>query len=98
MALFETTLKRHTDVLERAISLRLAIEGVLMDEKKMQRDSLLFMRYVAVWLLRVASGSNYIPGKTKLHLPLPQEQQESFKCLPEYALQDIIDNFKFVFV
>lgn len=79
------------------MSLKLAIEGVLMDEKKMQRDSLLFMRYVAVWLLRVASGSNYIPGKTKLVLPLPEQVPASFACLPEYALQDIVDNFKFVF-
>lgn len=85
------------EVLERSMSLKFAIEGVLMDEKKMQRDSLLFMRYVAVWLLRVASGSDYIPGKTKLQLPLPQKEPESFSCLPEYALQNIIDNFKFLF-
>lgn len=95
LQLFEVTLKRHTDVLEKSMSLKYAIEGVLLDEK-MQGRSLQFMRYVAVWLLRVASQSDYKPDRT-LELPLPKEQPEAFQCLPEYALQDVVDNFKFVF-
>lgn len=95
LALFEVSLKRHSDVLEKSISLKYAIEGVLLEEK-MQGRSLQFMRYVAVWLLRVASRSDYTPEKP-LRLPLPAEQPEAFACLPEYALQDIVDNFKFVF-
>ncbi|ROV97088.1 hypothetical protein VMCG_07455 [Cytospora schulzeri] len=95
LQLFEVTLRRHTDVLEKSMSLKYAIEGVLLDEK-MQGRSLQFMRYVAVWLLRVASQSDYKPDRT-LKLPLPKEQSEAFKCLPEYALQDVVDNFKFVF-
>ena len=31
-----------------------------------------------------------------LHLPLKEEQPEVFKCLPEYFLEDIVDNFKFI--
>lgn len=95
MALFEISLKRHTEVLEKSASLKYAIEGVLLDEN-MQSRSLRFMRYVAVWLLRVASQTNYSPDKP-LSLPLPANQPEAFSCLPEYALQDIVDNFKFVF-
>ena len=95
MALFEVSLKRHTDVLEKSMSLKFAIEGVLLDEK-MQGRSLQFMRYVAVWLLRVASQSDYKPDKP-LRLPLPAKQPDAFSCLPEYALQDVVDNFKFVF-
>jgi ubiquitin conjugation factor E4 B len=30
-------------------------------------------------------------------LPLSEAQPEAFACLPEYALQNIVDNFKFVF-
>lgn len=95
MIVFEASLKRHVDVLERSMSLKLAIEGVLLDEK-MQGRSLQFMRYVAVWLLRVASQSDYKPDKP-LQLPLPAKQPDAFSCLPEYALQDVVDNFKFVF-
>ncbi|KAL1871865.1 hypothetical protein VTK73DRAFT_1833 [Phialemonium thermophilum] len=95
LALLEVSLKRHAEVLEKAMSLKFAIEGVLLDEK-MQSRSLQFMRYVSVWLLRVASQSDYKPSKP-LHLPLPEKQPEAFCCLPEYALQDIVDNFKFVF-
>lgn len=53
-----------------------------------------FMRYVIVWLLRLASGQN-LP-KEKLQLPLPAQQPEIFKCLPEYFLEDIVENFKFI--
>lgn len=95
LAIFEIGVRRHVDVLEKAMSLKYAIEGCLLDEK-MQGRSLQFMRYVCVWLLRVASQSDYKPDKP-LQLPLPKEQPEAFKCLPEYALQDIVDNFKFVF-
>ena len=95
LAMFELSLRRHTDVLEKSLSLKFAIEGVLLEEK-MQSRSLQFMRYVSVWLLRVASQSAYTPDKG-LALPLPETQPEAFSCLPEYALQDIVDNFKFVF-
>lgn len=53
-----------------------------------------FMRYVIVWLLRLASGQD-IP-REQLKLPLPSTQPEVFKCLPEYFLEDIVDNFEFI--
>jgi ubiquitin conjugation factor E4 B len=94
-AMFELTLRRHTETLEKSMCLKYAMEGVLL-EQKMQSRSLQFMRCVSVWLLRVASQSDYKPDK-QLQLPLPAQQPESFCCLPEYALQDVVDNFKFVF-
>ncbi|KAI5359833.1 putative U-box domain, Zinc finger, RING/FYVE/PHD-type, ubiquitin conjugation factor E4, core [Septoria linicola] len=70
-----------------------ATEGVLLDDAT-QKASMDFMRYVIVWLLRLASGQN-LP-KEKLRLPLPTQQPDVFKCLPEYFLEGIVDNFKFV--
>ena len=45
------------------MSLKFAIEGVLFD-KQMQTKSLQFMRYVTVWLLRIATQSDYTPEKS----------------------------------
>jgi ubiquitin conjugation factor E4 B len=95
LRMLDLALKRHTSVLEKSMALRFSIEGILL-EHKMQSRSLQFMQYVTVWLLRVASQTEYTPGK-QLQLPLPADQPEAFKCLPEYALQDVVDNFKFVF-
>lgn len=62
LRLFEENLKRHTNVLDKTNALKYAIEGALLDER-MQSTSLRFMRYVAVWLLRLATGSDYKPGQ-----------------------------------
>ncbi|KAI0854035.1 ubiquitin conjugation factor E4 [Daldinia vernicosa] len=83
------------NAVEKHIALKYSIEGVVLDSS-MQTLSLQFMRYVSVWLLRIASGTDYIPGKT-IPLPLPSDIPEAFSCLPEYALQDVVENFKFVF-
>jgi Ubiquitin elongating factor core len=63
LAQFEAHLKRYNDVLEKAMALKFAIEGVLFDDL-MQARSLQFMRYVIVFMLRVATKTDYIPGKT----------------------------------
>lgn len=63
MTRFEAQLKKYTDLLENAMSLKFSIEGALKD-KQMQTKSLLFMRYVTVWLLRIASQTDYTPDKT----------------------------------
>ncbi|KAK6955052.1 hypothetical protein Daesc_002682 [Daldinia eschscholtzii] len=83
------------NAVERHIALKYSIEGVVLDSS-MQTLSLQFMRYVSVWLLRIASGTDYKPGKD-FTLPLPTKQPDAFRCLPEYALQDVVENFKFVF-
>lgn len=51
------------DALEKSLSFKYAVEGVLFD-KVMQARSLTFMRVVTVWLLRIATQSAYTPGMT----------------------------------
>ncbi|KAF4977567.1 hypothetical protein FZEAL_5938 [Fusarium zealandicum] len=98
LRLLEETLMRHVSVLEKTLGMKYAIEGVLLDER-MQSTSLRFMRYVAVWLLRLVTRSNYKPGleSQQIKLPLPANKLDVFSCLPEYILQNIVDNFKFIF-
>ncbi|PHH65787.1 hypothetical protein CDD81_1514 [Ophiocordyceps australis] len=98
LRLYEETIKRHTNILEKSMALKYGIEGALLDER-MQSTSLRFMRYVTVWLLRLVTGSDYKPGREfeEIHLPLLRDHFETFACLPEYALQNIVDNFKFIF-
>ena len=66
----DADLKKFNDVLEKAMQSKMAIEGVLLD-KAMQTKSLLFMRYVTVWLLRIASESEYTPDKTLKYASAP---------------------------
>jgi len=92
--MFEAALKKYKDQIERGYCVLHATRGVLLDEL-LQARSMQFMRYVIVWLLRLVSpGSNFPKGP--LHLPLPAEQPEVFKCLPEYFVEDVVDNFKFI--
>ncbi|KAM0220739.1 hypothetical protein ACHAPQ_001517 [Fusarium lateritium] len=95
---YDKAVKRHVDALEKSIAVKLSIEGVLLDER-MQSTSLRFMRIVAVWLLRLVTRSQYKPGleSKEIQLPLPAEKSDVFSCLPEYTLQNIVDNFKFIF-
>lgn len=95
MARFEEQFKRFNDVLDKSSSLKLAIEGVVFD-KTMQAKALMFMRVVTVWLLRIATSSDYTPQKT-ISLPLSDELPDAFKFLPEYVLEDIVGNLNFIF-
>lgn len=95
LAAFDARTARYREALETSVAMKHATVGVLTDEK-MQAKSLTFMRYVTVWLLRVASSTEYAPGKW-LQIPLANPPPEVFCCLPEYTLQIVLDNFKFVF-
>lgn len=95
LAAVERQIKIYVDVLNKTLSQKYAIKGVLRD-KIMQARSLMFMRYVTVWLLRVASQTDYLPSKA-MQLPLSAIQPEAFKALPEYVLEDIVSNFSFIF-
>ena len=92
--LFENALKKYKDQIDKGLSYKMAVQGVLLDDLTQAR-SMQFMRYVIVWLLRLVSPGHGYP-KTPLRLPLPQEQPQVFKCLPEYFLEDIVGNFKFI--
>ncbi|KAJ5529863.1 hypothetical protein N7527_003256 [Penicillium freii] len=90
---FDAALKKYKEKLDLGIALKYSLQGVLFDEQ-WQARSMLFMRYVTVWLLRLVSGKNF--PKERVTLPLPEEQPEVFKCLPEYFLEDVVSNFKFI--
>jgi len=98
LAVFDNHVKKIKDQIERGQCTILAIQGVLLDETTQAR-SMQFMRYVIVWLLRLASPNSdpklEFPKK-ELELPLPAEQSTAFKCLPEYFIEDIVGNFKFI--
>lgn len=90
---FEEALKKYKDKFDLGLSFKYSLQGILFDDQ-WQARSMLFMRYVAVWLLRIASGVDF--PKQKIKLPLPEQQTEVWKCLPEYFLDDIVSNFKFI--
>jgi ubiquitin conjugation factor E4 B len=94
LQVFENHVKKIKDQIERGQCTILAIQGVLLDET-IQARSMQLMRYVIVWLLRLASPGTAFP-KQELQLPLSAEQSTAFKCLPEYFVEDIVGNFKFI--
>ncbi|KAK5110719.1 hypothetical protein LTR62_005596 [Meristemomyces frigidus] len=93
LARFEQAVSKYKEQIDDTWSMIHATYGVLCDDVSQAR-SMQFMRYVIVWILRLASGQN-LP-KEALKLPLPEQQPEVFRCLPEYFLEDIVDNFKFI--
>ncbi|KAK3673750.1 Ubiquitin conjugation factor E4 [Recurvomyces mirabilis] len=93
LARYEQALAKYKEQVDDTWSLIHSTYGVLCDDVSQAR-SMQFMRYVIVWILRLASGQN-VPQQA-LQLPLPEEQPDVFKCLPEYFLEDIVDNFKFI--
>ncbi|KAH5137500.1 peptidylprolyl isomerase [Parastagonospora nodorum] len=94
LAIFDNHVQKLKHQIERGQCIILAIQGVLLDETTQAR-SMQLMRYVIVWLLRLASPGTAFP-KQELQLPLPKEQSTAFKCLPEYFVEDIVGNFKFI--
>ena len=94
LAHFDNAVKKWKDHFEKGTCRKYALEGVLMDEQSQGR-SIQFGRYVMVWLLRLVSPTHDYPQKS-LKLPLPEEPSEAFKCLPEYYLEDVVTNFKFI--
>ncbi|KAK2808847.1 hypothetical protein FQN50_004323 [Emmonsiellopsis sp. PD_5] len=93
LKMFEDALKKYKDKLDLGLAFKFALQGILMDDL-WQARSMQFMRYVMVWLLRIVSGRNF--PEERLVLPLPETQNEIFKCLPEYFVEDIVSNFKFI--
>jgi ubiquitin conjugation factor E4 B len=90
---FEDALKKYKDRLDLGLSLKYSLQGVLFDTL-WQTRSMQFMRYVIVWLLRLVSSIDF--PKQQFVLPLPEEAREVFNCLPEYFVDDIVSNFKFI--
>lgn len=91
---FEKAVAKWKDQIEKGTSYKYAVEGVLLDEQ-IQGRSMQFMRYVVVWMLRLVSPKHDFPQRP-LQLPLPKEQADVVKCLPEYFLEDVVSKFKFI--
>jgi ubiquitin conjugation factor E4 B len=94
LRMFEAALQKYKDQYDKGLAYKYAVQGVLMDEQAQTR-SMQFMRFVTTWLLRQVHPTGQYP-KEKLNLPLPKEQPEKFKCLPEYFLDIISGNFGFI--
>ncbi|KAL6714904.1 Ubiquitin conjugation factor E4 [Lecanora helva] len=94
LRMFEEAVKKYKDRVDNGLSYKYAVEGVLLDDLSQTR-SMQFMRYVIVWLLRLVVPGQDFPKNT-VKLPLAEEQPDVFKCLPEYFLEDVVDNFKFI--
>lgn len=94
LAMYEAAMKKYKDRLDSDKCRIHAINGVLLDDVTQQR-SMQLMRYVMVWLLRLVAPESEYP-KRQVTLPLPEKQADVFSCLPEYFIEDIVDNFKFV--
>ena len=90
---FEAAMRRYKDKIDLGLSLKYSLQGLLFDEL-WQGRSMLFMRYVTVWILRLASGVDF--PKQRIKLPLAKQPPDVFKCLPEYFVDDIVSNFKFI--
>ncbi|KAI1923414.1 Ubiquitin conjugation factor E4 [Ophidiomyces ophidiicola] len=91
--MFEAALKKYKDRVDLGLALKYSFQAVLLDDL-WQARSMQFMRYVIVWMLRLVSGRNF--PKEPLELPLPVAEPDVFKCLPEYFLDDVVSNFKFI--
>ncbi|KAI5303673.1 hypothetical protein KEM56_007311 [Ascosphaera pollenicola] len=86
-------LTRYQKIYDRGLAMMYAYQGILADEL-WQARAMQFMRYIIVWIMRLVSGKNY--PHEPLELPLPQEKNMVFSCLPEYFVEDIVDSFKFI--
>jgi ubiquitin conjugation factor E4 B len=93
LRLFEEALKKYKDRYDFGLAYKYTLQGVMIDDI-VQARSMQFMRYVVVWLLRLVSDRN-VP-KESIPLPLPEEQSDNFRCLPEYYLEDVSSCFNFI--
>lgn len=93
LRMFEDALKKYKDRYDIGLAYKYALQGIMADDM-WQTRSMQLMRYVIVWMLRLVSGRNF--PKESIQLPLPEEQPDIFKCLPEYFVDDIVSNFNFI--
>ncbi|KAL8656209.1 MAG: hypothetical protein Q9210_000404 [Variospora velana] len=91
--MFDTAVKKYKDQIDKGISYKYAVQGVLLDEQ-MQARSIQFVRYVAVWLLRLVSRTQF--PKQPLRLPLDSDPSNFFGALPEYFLEAVVGAYRFV--
>lgn len=94
LKMFDNAVKKFTDRIDAGFSYKYAVEGILLDDLSQAR-SMQLMRYVIVWLLRLVVPQHDFPAQS-MKLPLLEEEPEFFKCLPEYFMEIVVSNFKFI--
>ncbi|CAZ79267.1 unnamed protein product [Tuber melanosporum] len=94
LATWDRNIERMRERIDQGIAYKCALEVFLFDGLSQTR-TLLFMRYLTTWLLRVVTPTHGYPEKL-IKLPLPKEPPEQFSCLPEYFIEDIGLCFGFV--
>ncbi|TFK52628.1 hypothetical protein OE88DRAFT_1628311 [Heliocybe sulcata] len=73
---------------------QLAYETQLGDPELVFR-SIGFTTFSSTWLIRFVDSKNKHPNPT-IELPLPKEVPLSFRVLPEYLLEDIVDYYLYI--
>ncbi|KAF7314288.1 U-box domain-containing protein [Mycena kentingensis (nom. inval.)] len=73
---------------------QLSYEAQLLDPELVFR-SITFTNFLSTWLIRQAEPNKRHPNPPA-QIPLPQEVPMSFRVLPEYIVEDIVDYLHFV--
>ncbi|OSX59930.1 hypothetical protein POSPLADRAFT_1066990 [Postia placenta MAD-698-R-SB12] len=85
----ETAIKAVKVELDKVLTSQLAFSVQLVDPEIVFR-SVSFVNFVSTWLIRLVDPKRRHPNPP-VELPLPKEVPESFKVLPEYLIEDVID-------
>ncbi|KAH0543651.1 hypothetical protein FGG08_002089 [Glutinoglossum americanum] len=96
LALFDRRMEEMRERVENGLSYKFAVQGVLFDDLSQAR-SMQFMRYVIVWMLRIVDPHHDFPKRKLRQVLCKAGRAKVFRCLPEYYLEDIVSNFKFIF-
>lgn len=94
IGIWDRNIEKLRQRIDEGIAYKFALEVFLFDGLSQTR-SLMFMRYLTTWLLRLVSPGNSFPQRM-MSLPLPEDAPPEFSTLPEYFIEDIGLCFGFV--
>ncbi|KAF4577224.1 hypothetical protein EYR36_005211 [Pleurotus pulmonarius] len=92
-ARIEAAIKLTKDEMTKVKAQQLSFEVQLLDPE-LVFQSIGFTTFLSVWLIRQADPKKAHPSPV-VELPLPQEVPMSFRVLPEYLVEDIVDYLVF---
>ncbi|KAH9947558.1 ubiquitin elongating factor core-domain-containing protein [Amylocystis lapponica] len=90
----ETAIKAVEAEQDKVLTQQLAYQAQLADPELVFR-SVSFMNFASIWLIRRVDPRHSHPDPL-VELPLPKDVPESFKILPEYLIEDVVDYQLFV--
>jgi len=73
---------------------QLAFQVQLLDPELVFR-TVGFINFASAWLIRLVDPKKSHPNLT-VELPLPHDVPMTFRVLPEYFLEDVVDYFLFI--